>query len=144
MKYGMLPLLALAVVLLLSLAACDPAPTPTATPTVATTPNPTPTPDGALPDIPSLGPEDKFGVTIRIHANSRYELSVFATADDLAKVFDVTVRFPDDSLQYLQQADDSWRYLETGVPATGTYRFMVALKGGTSFEKTLEYAGERP
>ncbi|MDA1215620.1 MAG: hypothetical protein O2812_01925, partial [Chloroflexi bacterium] len=77
-----------------------------------------------------------------IHTNNRYELSVFATADDLAKVFDVTVRFPDDSLQYLQQTDDSWRYLETGVPTTGTYRFMVTLKDGTNFEKTMEYAGE--
>ena len=137
-------LLVLNVALLLTLAACDPVPTPTATPAVASNPSPAPTPDGALPGIPSLEPEDKFGVNIRIHTSSQYELSVFATPDDLANVLDVTVRFPDDSLQYLQQADDSWRYLKTGVPTTGTYRFMVALKGGTNFEKTIEYTSEDP
>jgi hypothetical protein len=86
--------------------------------------------------------EDRFGVTIRTHTSNRYELSVFAAAEDIAKVFDVIVRFPDDSQQYLQQAGDSWRYLETGVPTTGTYSFVVALKNGASFEKTIEYAGE--
>ena len=135
-------LLALAVALLLALVACkDPTPTPTPTPTATQTPVPEYTP-GPLPSIPFLEISDRFGVTIRIHTSDHYELSLFATANDLANVFRVTVRFPDDSLQYLQQAEESWRYLGTGVPTTGTHRFMVVLNDGTSFEKTIEYAGE--
>lgn len=83
-----------------------------------------------------------FGAGIQVLESGGYEVSVFAAPDDLAGVFHVTVRFPDGAEQALQLADDSWRYLGMGTPPIGTYAFLVALTDGTSFEKTIEYAGE--
>ena len=130
---------------MLAVAACsDPTPTPTATPTVVSIPSPTPTQTGALPGIPSIGVEDKFGANIRVLENGGYELFVFATPDDLANVFRVTVGLPDGTEQTLQLAEDSWHYVGTGTPPTGRYMFTIALNGDTSFQKSRDYDGEGP